>query len=134
MLPDNPTIGDMIALRFGRRDLLRGMLATSAVAAIAPLALAANAEESRFSFDEIAHGVDDKHHVAKGYRADILLRWGDPIVAGARSSILRSRAPPPRRGSSATTTTMSALPQSMRTAASSASTTNMPCPKSCFRE
>ena len=78
-----PTIGDVIASRFGRRDLLRGLLATSAVAAIAPALPAAAATEPNFSFEEIAHGVDDKHHVAKGYRVDILLRWGDPIVAGA---------------------------------------------------
>ena len=79
----NPTLGDIIAQRVARRDLLKGLLATTAVAAIAPQAFGASAEVPGFTFDEIAHGVDDTHHVAKGHRADILLRWGDPIVAGA---------------------------------------------------
>jgi uncharacterized protein len=34
-----------------------------------------------FSFPEIARGMDQTHHVAEGYRADILLRWGDPLWA-----------------------------------------------------
>ena len=79
----NPTLGDIITERRGRRDLLRGLLASTAIAALAAPAVAASGEESRFNFEEIAHGVDDKHHVAEGHRADILLRWGDSIVAGA---------------------------------------------------
>ena len=34
---------------------------------------------SRFDFTEVAAGVDADHHVAEGYDADVLLRWGDPI-------------------------------------------------------
>ena len=34
-------------------------------------------------FEEIAHGVDHTHHVPRGYVARVLLRWGDPILAGA---------------------------------------------------
>jgi uncharacterized protein len=79
----NPTLGDIIARRLGRRDLAKGLLASAAVMAIAPVFGAAAAEESRFDFEEIAHGIDETHHVAKGHRADVLLRWGDPIVAGA---------------------------------------------------
>ncbi|HEU4475939.1 MAG TPA: alkaline phosphatase PhoX, partial [Methyloceanibacter sp.] len=33
----------------------------------------------RFDFAEVEARVDETHHVAEGYRADILLRWGDPL-------------------------------------------------------
>ena len=85
---DNPTIGDVIAERLGRRDILKGALGVAAMAAtVSPLALAAsraNADSAtRFRFDEIEAGIDQTHHVAAGYDADVLIRWGDPVVAGA---------------------------------------------------
>jgi uncharacterized protein len=80
---ENPTLGDLIAKRLGRRDLIKGLLASAAITALNRSALARSGEDGRFNFEEIVHGVDDKHHVAKGHRADILLRWGDPIVADA---------------------------------------------------
>jgi uncharacterized protein len=84
----NPTIGDVIAARFHRRDLLRGALGVAAIAAtVSPLAIAAaqqaRAQGSRFPFPEVAAGVDEKHHVADGYDADVLIRWGDPVRPGA---------------------------------------------------
>jgi hypothetical protein len=83
----NPTIGDIIAARFDRRDILRGALGTVAIAAMAgPAALApapAHANTSRFKFAEVTAGVDADHHVAEGYDADILIRWGDPVLADA---------------------------------------------------
>ncbi len=81
----NPTIGDVIAIRFNRRDILRGGLGVTAIAAtVSPLALIAAdtaraAAASSFDFTELKHGVDTHHHVAAGYDADILIRWGDPI-------------------------------------------------------
>jgi secreted PhoX family phosphatase len=89
---DNPTIGDVIAARLDRRDLLKGVLGVAALAAtVSPLALAAAAEraasaaDSRFRFDELEAGVDARDHVAAGYDADVLIRWGDPVVPGAPS-------------------------------------------------
>lgn len=84
---DNRTMGEIIAARFSRRGFLKGSLAVSAIAAtVGPLALvsadkARAAEGSAFSFDELEAGIDDKHHVAPGYDADVLLRWGDPLFA-----------------------------------------------------
>jgi secreted PhoX family phosphatase len=94
----NPTaggsFGDILALRYSRRDALRGLAATGAVAMIgtgfaerllggaSPAALADGAK-SQFTFAEITHGVDETHHVAPGYSADVLIRWGDPVTADA---------------------------------------------------
>jgi secreted PhoX family phosphatase len=86
---ENRTMGEIIASRFSRRGFLKGSLAVSAIAAtVSPIALitadnARAASGSVFSFDEVEAGIDDKHHVAAGYDADILLRWGDPIFADA---------------------------------------------------
>lgn len=91
---DNPTMGDVITARFGRRDMMRGMLAGTAMGALlGPAALLASREaeaasvkaprKASFSFQEVVHGVDETHHVAAGYDADILIRWGDPVLPGA---------------------------------------------------
>jgi secreted PhoX family phosphatase len=88
-LSDNPTMGEIISRRFSRRGLLRGSLAVTAIAStVSPIALLladeARAEaKSAFTFKEVEAGIDDKHHVAEGYDADVLLRWGDPIFADA---------------------------------------------------
>lgn len=85
------TLGDLIATRHNRRSVLKGALGVTAMGALAasPLALFAgradrgNPATSPFSFPEIGHGVDETHHVAPGYSADVLIRWGDPVVPGA---------------------------------------------------
>lgn len=82
----NATMGEIIATRFSRRGLLKGALAVSAISAtVNPFALIA-ADEARaaagasaFSFDEVEAGVDETHHVAAGYDADVLVRWGDSL-------------------------------------------------------
>lgn len=40
-------------------------------------------EASMFGFSAVSAGVDGTHHVAKGYRADILISWGDPVMGDA---------------------------------------------------
>lgn len=85
----NPTMGELISARFSRRGFLKGSLAVSAIAAtVSPLAIltagdAKAAGTSAFSFKEIEAGVDQTHHVAEGYDANILLRWGDGLFADA---------------------------------------------------
>ena len=84
-------MGEIIAARFSRRGFLGGSLAVSAIAATvgstalmsAGQAKAQGAGGSVFSFDEIEAGVDETHHIAPGYDADVLLRWGDPIFTDA---------------------------------------------------
>lgn len=87
----NLTMGDVIASRVGRRDLLRGSLAVTAISAvwgsvpnlIATSPAAAQGMDGSFNFLEVAAGVDRTHHVAEGYTADILIRWGDPVLSDA---------------------------------------------------
>ena len=43
----------------------------------------ATAPASRFRFEEIEAKVEQNHAVANGYDADILIRWGDPVLPGA---------------------------------------------------
>ena len=87
---DNPTIGDVIAARYDRRDLIKGALGVAAIAATAsPLALVAagragaQSTPSRYVFKELEAGSDQTHHVAEGYDAEVLIRWGDPVLPGA---------------------------------------------------
>ena len=88
----NPTIGDVIAARFDRRDLLKGALGVAAITAtMGPLALASADQRAgarrgmpRFKFKEIEAGVDADHHVAEGYDAQMLIRWGDPVLPGGQ--------------------------------------------------
>lgn len=88
----SPTFGDVVARRMGRRDFLKGTLAVSAAAGMltmSPMAfLGACVAKPRaaggyFEFPELAVGVDATHHVAAGYDADVLIRWGDPVMPDA---------------------------------------------------
>jgi uncharacterized protein len=87
----NPTMGEIIAARFSRRGFLQGSMAVTAITAtITPMALIAagdaraeSASAGSFDFTELEAGVDADHHVAEGYNANILLRWGDPVFADA---------------------------------------------------
>jgi secreted PhoX family phosphatase len=78
-----PTMGEIIARRLSRRDLMRGPLAAAALSALglspAQTAQADTPAAGAFDFPELAAGVDATHHVAEGYAAQILLRWGDPL-------------------------------------------------------
>ncbi|WP_433989291.1 hypothetical protein SuNHUV7_37280 (plasmid) [Pseudoseohaeicola sp. NH-UV-7] len=93
-IPTNPnltrTIGDVINARYGRRDMLKGILGVSATTAlfgtsaiIASKQASAMSGKGRYNFDELTWGNDETHHIAAGYDADVLLRWGDPITADA---------------------------------------------------
>ena len=88
---DNPDFATVVATRMSRRAALRGLVALGTGtalsgplgAAIAGRAEAAESSGTTLSFEEIVHGADERHHVAKGYSADVLIRWGDPVASGA---------------------------------------------------
>jgi len=78
-------IGDIILRRYSRREVMRGTLGTTAAlslfgpALLASRASGAEGVQDRFGFAVVEAGVDETHHVAEGYRAEVLLRWGDPL-------------------------------------------------------
>jgi uncharacterized protein len=87
-IPLNPdterSIGAVIARRYSRRDILKGSLGvTTATALFGTGALDAGRARAQTvaaaRFNELTAGVDERHHVAEGYTADVLLRWGDPL-------------------------------------------------------
>ncbi len=82
-----PSLGDVVAARLSRRDLGRGLLAVVAAEAmvvpLSPNAQAVGQPARSFAFDELAASADHAHHVAPGYDADVLIRWGDAVLPDA---------------------------------------------------
>src|SRR5262245_55159605 len=81
------SIGAVIARRYSRRDMLKGSLGVAAATALFGTSAltapgSARAAEAAFAFPELASGVDETHHVAEGYDADVVIRWGDPLAEG----------------------------------------------------
>lgn len=76
-----PTLADLIDHRLDRRGLIRGAAALAAASPFA--AVAQEAGPSSLAFKELAHTLDEQQHVAEGYDMQVLIRWGDPVVAGA---------------------------------------------------
>ncbi len=84
-MPVRSTLSQVIEARLTRRAAL-GTLGGAATFALLPdMALAARPKTSSgaFGFEEIAHGVSETHVVPSGHKAQILLRWGDPILTDA---------------------------------------------------
>ena len=91
-IPSNPLKNrdfyDVVAARMSRRTVLGGMMATSALAmgagTLGTVSKAKAAEGvSTLTFTELEHGLDEDFHVAPGYEAQVLLRWGDKVEADA---------------------------------------------------
>ncbi|MFO1082084.1 MAG: PhoX family phosphatase [Reyranellaceae bacterium] len=81
-----PSLGDLIEQRLARRDTLRGLLGAGALATLGQMAIGRPAEAagpSSLTFQELAHGLDADQHVAEGYRVQVLIRWGDPVLGDA---------------------------------------------------
>ncbi|MHC4392097.1 MAG: PhoX family protein [Planctomycetota bacterium] len=79
---------DLVEQRYSRRDLLR-QGAFALLASAVPIALAERASSARpaklssLTFPELRNEIPPTHQVARGYRADVLIRWGDPVLPGA---------------------------------------------------
>ena len=97
-LPSNPSANTpfetILTRAMSRRRLLAGAASSAALAAAGALSgtagsavfaskTAAAAGLSTLGFEPLAHGYDETHHVARGYEASVLIRWGDAVVPGA---------------------------------------------------
>ncbi|MFG1394893.1 PhoX family protein [Xanthobacter agilis] len=103
--PPGATFGDVLAERLGRRDLIRGLLGVAALGAgLSSLATAvgttaaraADADDTavdRFPFAELTAPADATIHVAEGHDAQVLVRWGDPVLPGAPAFDPRAQSP-----------------------------------------
>ena len=82
-----PPLARLIAERIGRRAALAGLLAPAAGAVVAGLVpgelLAAPRGVSTLTFRSARHAIGADHSVAPGYAGQVLIRWGDPVLAGA---------------------------------------------------
>jgi len=69
------TLGELVALRLARRGVLGGLAGLAAGLGVPGRSSAS----STLTFPEVGRVLDETHHVAEGYTAKVLLRWGDPI-------------------------------------------------------
>lgn len=87
-LASNPSSADdfptVLARRLSRRGLLGG-LAAGALWLSDPVRALARGEgvAPDGGFEPLPAVIHDDHRVAPGYRADVLVRWGDPVLADA---------------------------------------------------
>jgi hypothetical protein len=94
--------------RMSRRAALKGFITTAAVGPLGPtltsrLALAAGGGPSTLGFQSLEQVIKEDHQVAPGYSARVLIRWGDPVLAGAPDFDPMRARPPTRRPSSLAT-------------------------------
>jgi secreted PhoX family phosphatase len=89
--PKRPIFADIAAARIGRRQAVAGIGVGAAAMALsgpfgmslgARMALAAGGP-STLTFTEAERVIGEGLQVAPGYRAEVLIRWGDPVAADA---------------------------------------------------
>jgi uncharacterized protein len=80
-----PLFSDILETRMQRRTLLRtGFgLGVLPLASATGLLAAESTQAASLGFHELPLGLDDRFHLAEGYRHQVLLRWGDPLFVDA---------------------------------------------------
>ncbi len=78
---------DIMQRQLSRRRILKGF-AVGAAATLGARRAGAEIgprghESCSVGFSELPGSFDDRHHLTHGYRSEVLLRWGDPILKGA---------------------------------------------------
>jgi secreted PhoX family phosphatase len=78
----SPTLRALLARRLSRRTLLGRGAELAALGAVARAATAQTDGGSGLTFPRIAPSKADAVIVPDGYRADVVIRWGDPLFDG----------------------------------------------------
>lgn len=83
--PETTDFDRVVESALSRRGFLGGVLATGSFAALggALVPQAARAATSRFAYDAIGVSTADDITVPAGYKADVVVRWGDPLFSDA---------------------------------------------------
>jgi secreted PhoX family phosphatase len=84
----NQPLLELARTRMSRRTALKGFVTTAAMGALggtltSKFALAAAGGPSTLGFQSLEQVITENHAVAPGYSANVLIRWGDPVLAGA---------------------------------------------------
>ncbi|MEO1016362.1 MAG: PhoX family phosphatase [Pseudomonadota bacterium] len=86
---NNTPMVELIEKRLSRRSMIKGFAVLSATGALggtltSRIALAqGDGKGSSLTFDEAPHTIADDHQIAPGYDANVLIRWGDKVLADA---------------------------------------------------
>lgn len=87
----NQPLLELARARMSRRTALKGFVTTAAMGALGGLggtltskfALAQGGGPSTLGFQSLEQTITENHAVAPGYSANLLIRWGDPVLPGA---------------------------------------------------
>ncbi len=82
-LKASDTLSRRDVLKTGASGLALTLTAVGAGAPLFPAAAQAADNPSTLNFPELKRIYDQTHHVAAGFKADVLLRWGDKVTADA---------------------------------------------------
>lgn len=77
------TFESVLAARLSRRGFLKGVAAGVAISYTGPLGLLQSATAQTAGFAPVAATGEDRLIIPPGYSNTVLLRWGDPLAAGA---------------------------------------------------
>jgi len=72
--------GEILTTRLSRRAFVRGATASAGLAACAGIPTSSNAAARARAFKSIAPQTADEFVIAKGYRYNVVARWGDSLV------------------------------------------------------
>ena len=83
----NQPLLELARTRMSRRTALKGFVTTAAIGALggtltSKFALAQGGP-STLGFQSLEQVITENHAVAPGYSANVLIRWGDPVLPGA---------------------------------------------------